>query len=84
MRPEAFTPSRRVPGRLWLGDVGLYAILTVAAIPFVFPVIWMISSSLKPELGAAFSLLMLFVGPNASAQRRAERAARGPSAGALC
>src|SRR5687768_6086684 len=49
MRPEAGTRPMNVPGRSRLGDIGLYVILTVAAIPFVFPVIWMISSSLKPE-----------------------------------
>jgi multiple sugar transport system permease protein len=40
---------RRIPGSSRAKDVGLYVILAVAAIPFVFPVLWMIGSSLKPE-----------------------------------
>jgi multiple sugar transport system permease protein len=48
MRPEGTGAPQR-PGRRRLGDLGLYAILTVAAVPFVFPVVWMIASSLKPE-----------------------------------
>jgi multiple sugar transport system permease protein len=49
MRPDALRRTSAVPGRSLPGDLGLYVILTVAAVPFVLPVIWMISASLKPE-----------------------------------
>ncbi|MBL8598946.1 MAG: carbohydrate ABC transporter permease [Devosia sp.] len=45
MRPDHPIGARRAV----VGDIGLYIILTVSAIPFVLPMIWMIASSLKPE-----------------------------------
>lgn len=35
--------------RRWRGSVLYYVVLTVIAVPFVFPFIWMITSSMKPE-----------------------------------
>jgi multiple sugar transport system permease protein len=49
MRPDRATRAGRMPGGSVAGDIGLYVILTIAAVPFVFPVVWMISASLKPE-----------------------------------
>ena len=49
MRIKSTPPASRPNWSLKKGDVGLYLTLTIAAIPFVFPLIWMVSASLKPE-----------------------------------
>ena len=45
MTAEAAIAARRPPLRP--RDIVVYGVLTLAAVPFVFPVVWMISASLK-------------------------------------
>lgn len=40
--------SRQYRGRSRLAKVALYALLAIAAIPFVYPLLWMVFSSFKP------------------------------------
>jgi multiple sugar transport system permease protein len=39
----------RKASRIRAGDIWLYIVLTLVAVPFVVPLVWMISASLKPE-----------------------------------
>ena len=49
MSAEAAVQLRPRVGRNRIADAGLYVILTVAAIPFIFPFVWLVSASFKLE-----------------------------------
>jgi multiple sugar transport system permease protein len=49
MSGSVIVAPRAAVGRSRVADIGLYVILTVAAIPFMFPFVWLVSASFKPD-----------------------------------
>ena len=66
------TPMQRLRARQWLGRTCAYAALVVVTLAVCFPLMWALSTSLKPksELSTAFIMPLVMWSPAAAPSSR--------------